>query len=415
MDLDDLLSQTTEDVADDALAGDVEELSADERVPDEAYGGDPFEGAPDFPVAPVSRAPRQPDLGVINAQGVASPTSQPSAVAAGKRKASSSRRTAGTKRRRAARGTSSSSSPLASRSSAVRFTRPLTKRFMEIMAMCKAEGLLNPTNVKQWGPVWEKLVSTLSSEYPQLRWSKRVVSNKYSTEKKRYSRFITFLARSGTSYDEESGLVQGSDEAFEAMLRKHPDSGWLRSTPLGNRDVYGDVFWRERASGEEIDPISLSEGTDEEEASTADEEDLAATPASRSRHTREDSGDPDLALTSSSMASMPPIMEIPILAARRRARERVEDAILASLEMTTSHLSKSQKSQGADDVTIASKDLQARYGGREGQPGLYSPEIVLSCLEKFIKEPLNAVVWNTMQEDMKDARIEQWAREINGG
>lgn len=412
MDLDDLLSQTVEDVADDALAGAVDELSDDERVPDEAYSGDPFEVAPDLPVVPVSRAPRQPDLGDVDAQGVASRTSLPSAVTARKRKASSSKKTAGTKRRRAARGNASSSSPLATRSSAVRFSKPLTKHFMELLAACKADGLLNPTNTKQWGPVWEKLVSTLSSEYPEYQWSKRVVSNKYSTEKKRYSRFITFLARSGTSYDEESGLVQGSDEAFEAMMRKYPDSGWLRKTPLGDRDVYGDVFWRERASGEEIDPISLSEGTDEEEASTADEGESAATPASRSRHTREDSGDPDLALTSSSMATIPPTIEIPILAARRRARERVEDALLASLEGTTSHFS---KSRGADDVTIASKDLQARYGGREGQPGLYSPEIVLSCLEKFIREPLNAVVWNTMQEDMKDVRIEQWAREISGG
>lgn len=400
MDLDDLLSQP------------VEELSDDERVPDEAYGGDPFEVAPELSAVPVSRASRQPDLSVIVAQGVASPTPLPSAVAAGKRKASSSKRTPATKRRRAPRGNSSSSSPLASRSSIVRFTRPLTKRFMEIMAECKAEGLLNPTNSKQWGPVWEKLVSTLSSEYPHLRWSKKVVSNKYSTEKKRYSRFITFLARSGTSYDEESGLVQGSDEAFEAMMRRYPDSGWLRSTPLGDRDVYDDVFWRERASGEDLDPISLSEGPDEEEVSTADEEDPAATPAGGSRHTREDSGDPDLALTSSSMASIPPVMEIPILAARRRARERVEDAWMASLERTTSHFS---KSQGADEVTIASKDLQARYGGREGQPGLYSPEIVVSCLEKFVATPLNAVVWNTMQEDMKDVRMEQWAREIGGG
>lgn len=41
-------------MADNALAGDIDELLDDERVPNEAYSGDLFEVAPDFPIVPVS-------------------------------------------------------------------------------------------------------------------------------------------------------------------------------------------------------------------------------------------------------------------------------------------------------------------------------------------------------------------------
>lgn len=386
-------------------------LSDDERVPNEAYDGDPFEMPPDFPTGLVSRGPRQPESSIQGAESVASPSSLPSPAAARKRKPSSSKeKTSTAKRSRLSQGSTpaSSSSPAPLR----RFTVAITKRYMEVMVACKAEGLLNPTNKKQWTPVWEKIISVLSSEYPQYKWTKKLVQSKFQTEKKRYSRFITFLARTGTSYNEETGKVEGSEETFDAMEKRYPDSKWLRTTPLGDRGVYEEVFWRENVSGEEIDAISVSEGLEEEDVSTEGEEDIEDTQPSRRRRTREDSGDPDLALANGSASSLPTVMEVPVMAARRRGRERLDEVLGSSMENAAVQLT---KTSGADAVTTASADLQARYGGREGLPGRYSPGVVISCLEKFAASPIFAVVWNTMQKEFKDAKMEQWAREMGAG
>jgi hypothetical protein len=57
----------------------------------------------------------------------------------------------------------------------------------------------------------------------------------------------------------------------------------------------------------------------------------------------------------------------------------------------------------------ASEDLLTRYGGKEGQPGRYSDDVVDSCLEKLVERPILAVQWNSMGERAKDVRIKRWA------
>ncbi|KAG8169556.1 hypothetical protein KVR01_000301 [Diaporthe batatas] len=69
------------------------------------------------------------------------------------------------------------------------------------------------------------------------------------------------------------------------------------------------------------------------------------------------------------------------------------------------------KVPGYNDLTLASMDLQARYGGRDGQPGQYSNFVLSFCLFKLKETFLSPVIWNGLTEDRKNAWMKIWARE----
>ncbi|POS78282.1 hypothetical protein DHEL01_v203339 [Diaporthe helianthi] len=90
----------------------------------------------------------------------------------------------------------------------------------------------------------------------------------------------------------------------------------------------------------------------------------------------------------------------------------VDDRLVNNLKTIAAQLSKDPAS---DAVKKASKDLQARYGGKEGQPGQYSDEIVGYCLAMFVQSPRRALLWTGLgeQAQAKDAQMARWAQEFD--
>jgi hypothetical protein len=119
------------------------------------------------------------------------------------------------------------------------------------------------------------------------------------------------------------------------MFARYPDSKWLCGIPLGNRDVYDDIFWREKAIGENIDAVMPREVSDEEEVSFGDDEEPEGMQTSRRRRRREDSGDPDVALESNSASVLSGVTTLAVLIiANRQARED-RDSVFTSGLMNT--------------------------------------------------------------------------------
>lgn len=158
----------------------------------------------------------------------------------------------------------------------------ITKRYMEILLLCKEEGLLNSTSSgrhiwdKSWNPVRDKLLSIFSCEYPKLKWNKLNFQHRYNIERRRYSLFITFLREPGASYNEATGMVTGTKATFKGFISQYPDGWWLPHIPLGNYGVYKEVFWREKPLGLRLYTCSTDEITDSEEDTTDSEEDDTA-------------------------------------------------------------------------------------------------------------------------------------------
>ncbi|KAK0733042.1 hypothetical protein B0T26DRAFT_3996 [Lasiosphaeria miniovina] len=132
----------------------------------------------------------------------------------------------------------------------------MTAQVMLWFRDCKNQCFFNGSKKRDYGPAWDTVLSRCQQLWPQFPWSKNTVLGKYDTERRRYQAFEMLLGYSGVSYNYDTRLPETSDTTWESFFMRnntrHRDHGWLRYTPLGDRDVYEVVFWREQASGFDI-------------------------------------------------------------------------------------------------------------------------------------------------------------------
>ncbi len=101
-------------------------------------------------------------------------------------------------------------------------------------------------------PAFIRISKQMEQHFPAYPWSADKIKEKYTNEKRRYRAWLTFTAISGTGYNAETGLVEAGDTTWEQYLAKYPKNGWLQTIPLGNPELYAEVFHREKATGQYI-------------------------------------------------------------------------------------------------------------------------------------------------------------------
>jgi hypothetical protein len=129
--------------------------------------------------------------------------------------------------------------------SRVQYSDEMTARLIEFLRDEAIAGSFRIDRMPVTRPAFERVAEKMDTEFPlpdNTKWSAPKIKHKYDNEKKRFRLWLNFLAISGTSYNEETGLVEGSDDNFEEFTRKHPKSEWLRTKPLGDADAYREVF-----------------------------------------------------------------------------------------------------------------------------------------------------------------------------
>jgi hypothetical protein len=129
---------------------------------------------------------------------------------------------------------------------------------------------------------FEAVARGMKSRFPDKEWPVDKMSTKYDTEKRKYRIFLNFLEISGTSYVEETGLLDGSSENWDRFQRLYTGTAWLRKPfPLGrNVNAYADIFAKEKPSGQIVQSSHEMEQDDddsddpfmEEEEADQDEE-----------------------------------------------------------------------------------------------------------------------------------------------
>jgi hypothetical protein len=114
---------------------------------------------------------------------------------------------------------------------------------------------------------------------------------KHETEKKRWKAASYILDKSGSSFDEETGLIQSSEDnwaSLSAIFSGQFDA--LRTKPFclpgrENLDVYQEIFATERASGSYIRPVDecIQSSVEPSGNSTQGDDEVIQTPAHRSK------------------------------------------------------------------------------------------------------------------------------------
>ena len=100
-----------------------------------------------------------------------------------------------------------------------RTVRPVTRYSKKmsdaIIKLFQEQALAGAFRVTRKGAMkegFEAVAKGMERQFRDKQWTVDKVSDKYDNEKKKYWLFINFLDISGTSYDDETGLLDGSSE-----------------------------------------------------------------------------------------------------------------------------------------------------------------------------------------------------------
>ena len=263
----------------------------------------------------------------------------------------------------------------------VQYSDEMTARLIGFLRDKAIAGSFRIDRMPVMRPAFERVAERMDTEFPlpdNAKWSVPKIKHKYDNEKKRFRLWLNFLAISGTSYNEETGLVEGSVENFEAFVRKHPKSDWLRTKPLGNADAYRDVFAKEQATGDYIRTAAEAE----EVIDTDNASDSPLVPAS----SRE-----------SSLSRLPSSSPAPN---QHRKLHRETDTAFLARNIFKSFTSLAQP--GHNDIEIAWQDLQKLFGDK-----ITGAEMAYCMMA--LKDPSNAAMWNNAKSlPLKECFVNMW-------
>ncbi|KXX75755.1 hypothetical protein MMYC01_207815 [Madurella mycetomatis] len=291
------------------------------------------------------------------------------------------------------------------------FSREMTARIMDLFLDETRAGNLKDAKWSFQRPAMERILNRMKTEYPRYQWEIQKIKDKYANERRRYRLLLTFLAISGISYDDGTGLPQAPDIIWDAFLAKHPTGSWLRSTSIGRRAVYQEVFHDEKATGRYVkearklaSQACLHLDSDLEDVDISAVEDSGGDTDMDDPDENSDIDDDEAVVDSSSLSSTP--------WKERRRREKTRESAFRAIASGIERLAKSNAAAtkvvfdvpGADDMRLAIKDFQDNFVG----------EFEISDMVKVINKlasPTWALVWNSLSREVKAEYAKQWVRE----
>ncbi len=297
----------------------------------------------------------------------------------------------------------------------ISYNAEMNKAIMNQFLTYTREGLFNSTKSKDYAPVWSQMVPWAKERWPQYPWTARALSDKYMNEKKRFRVWKSLVDESGVSIDPVTNLPQAPDDKWEAFVRRFTTNtlsvDWVRTTELGDIDVYTEVFWRERATGLGI--CEVGDELDEPESESNDERAVG-----RGRTTKRPAlFDPDevsrrtafptvrvessTSTTTSAAASR---------AGSRRRRDKGDDdtnlviglgLLGQALCASATTVAAAPKPLGAEYIEGACSDF--RTGFSEGLT-----TVQRAIVFEKLADPSTALLWTQLDKEVKRFKISQW-------
>ena len=318
-----------------------------------------------------------------------------------------------------------------------------TAQVMEWFHDCRNRGLFNSSKKKDYSPVWKEVMDLCQEAWGgnRYKWTEKIISTKYDTERKRFQIWKTLMEYSGVELDRVKNLPVFTKATFDQFLARYQTPSrsltWLEDTPLGDVDVYEGVFFREKPAGNYIreaggasdasasasafaalsdldedsgrdNQVLLdvdSESSDDADYDDDDDDDDIVTrpPAPwklTARQRRRQATDPDQTPARESSSAV----DIPREDVRQRKKANNKgqdlDAFGTSMEAAAVSIS---RAPGARDIATATADLRrllpaVGITGRER----------LNCFNSLRSDPLLAAQWVELEESDKKEYIEIW-------
>ncbi|KAK3954743.1 hypothetical protein QBC32DRAFT_335324 [Pseudoneurospora amorphoporcata] len=268
------------------------------------------------------------------------------------------------------------------------YTREMTDQMMVWFGECKAAGLFRSGKTKKFGPAWQYVFDLAIERYPNQPWTLKAIVQKYDTERKR---FVIFFARHNT---------------------ERKNYYWLRTTPLGNRDIYEEVFRKERVAGHHI--REAGNGSGGEDGSDRDD-DISNSSSDSDREGDDDGGDEggEVQVEQEKVGSTRKRRETPV---QREARltdpdrtplHDVEDPVSVKYKRTPRKVNSTAGRSNSDEERLsqwmkAVEDISKRFIGK------ITGEKMMRVLDFLEANPMTVVKYNGCGNEMRWMYVNKW-------
>ncbi|KAK3954013.1 hypothetical protein QBC32DRAFT_337417 [Pseudoneurospora amorphoporcata] len=300
----------------------------------------------------------------------------------------------------------------------INYTRDMTDQIMKWFQDAKRADLFASTNARNWGEAWEHVLNLCRQAWPEFGdlWTAKAIKSKYDNEKARYCIWKTVLETSGVAYDWETNLPKASEEIWAKFLNQRntesKNYNWLRTTPLGDRSVYEDVYWREKAAGHNISEAGEI-GGDENPAdrrarvsNTSDENDSQGQPNTPVRETtvqkRNRETDPNRTPVAVNYEDAVSVRSRrtprPSIAAASSIIDKLGESLVSAANLLASL-------PGAADFQKAAIDINKRFADK------LTAEEMMTVIDYMERRPMRAVKYNSVIEEVKWLYVQKWKEE----
>ncbi|KAE9574488.1 hypothetical protein CGMCC3_g9422 [Colletotrichum fructicola] len=239
------------------------------------------------------------------------------------------------------------------------------------------------------------ILPQLQEAFPGVRFTATALFNKYRSLLSEY-RKVRGLLKSGVGYNNASGIVSTTEDAWKEFVALYKNMGWVKSKGFLYMDEMDQLWPNETATGAYITEADDANDLDNNHASE-EEDQLSQSQYRRRRRDALADLDPDLNPAATEAAN--DLLQGLPRAKKSKADPRVDAFISlgASIENGMTALanrpfpSTAQRSVGSDDISAAIKDFQEIFSARVGN------RVVARVARFFAKDTLEAVAWLSIQ------------------
>ncbi|KAH6974062.1 hypothetical protein EDB80DRAFT_317921 [Ilyonectria destructans] len=159
---------------------------------------------------------------------------------------------------------SSASIGTAEKRKATRFVwqTDMTIHFLELLRVAQNDEKLNSAKTAELKLVMTPMLSDLRASFPHAAWDVNKLLNAYRNLQARHRMFLWMTQKSGVTYDPASGIVNASDEQWEAYSLQFGKKGtWLKNLGLPRPDLYDEVYRSNRPVGLLVSEVLDDQGS----------------------------------------------------------------------------------------------------------------------------------------------------------
>ncbi|KFA60162.1 hypothetical protein S40285_10894 [Stachybotrys chlorohalonatus IBT 40285] len=128
-----------------------------------------------------------------------------------------------------------------------------TLTFLEFLREYRNQGRLYNDKSTLVRKLMDEILPLMQDKFPEWPWTAKKLFNHWKTLRSKHRQFLWWEDKTGTSYNNDTGIIIASPEQWKAFDKRFGRHGvWLKARGLPQADLYDEVFLGNEALGKSM-------------------------------------------------------------------------------------------------------------------------------------------------------------------